>query len=101
MSKNYVIGFPRIGEKRELKKVLEDYWAKKVDFSEVTTPQDRVAVITTEPLTHNESWTAYQSGEMILFQHGQPIKHALTRVERLIREAENPNLKRVTRADQY
>lgn len=29
MSKNYVIGFPRIGEKRELKKVLEDYWAKK------------------------------------------------------------------------
>ena len=35
MSKNYVIGYPRIGEKRELKKVLEDYWAKKVDFSEV------------------------------------------------------------------
>ncbi|MCT7445728.1 5-methyltetrahydropteroyltriglutamate--homocysteine S-methyltransferase [Aliarcobacter skirrowii] len=35
MSKNYVIGFPRIGEKRELKKVLEDYWAKKVDFNEV------------------------------------------------------------------
>ncbi|WP_198305073.1 5-methyltetrahydropteroyltriglutamate--homocysteine S-methyltransferase [Arcobacter vandammei] len=35
MSKNYVIGFPRIGEKRELKKVLEDFWAKKVDFSEV------------------------------------------------------------------
>ena len=35
MSKSYVIGYPRIGEKRELKKVLEDYWAKKVDFSEV------------------------------------------------------------------
>ena len=35
MSKNYVIGFPRIGEKRELKKVLEDFWAKKVDFNEV------------------------------------------------------------------
>ena len=35
MSKNYVVAFPRIGEKRELKKVLEDYWAKKVDFSEV------------------------------------------------------------------
>lgn len=35
MSKNYVIGFPRIGEKRELKRVLEDFWAKKVDFSEV------------------------------------------------------------------
>ncbi len=30
-----VVGFPRIGEQRELKKVLEDYWAKKVDFSKV------------------------------------------------------------------
>ncbi|RBQ28918.1 5-methyltetrahydropteroyltriglutamate--homocysteine S-methyltransferase [Aliarcobacter vitoriensis] len=35
MSKNYVIGFPRIGEKRELKKVLEQYWAKQTDFDEV------------------------------------------------------------------
>ncbi len=35
MSKNYVIGFPRIGEKRELKFALEDFWAKRSDFSEV------------------------------------------------------------------
>jgi len=35
MSKNYVIGFPRIGEQRELKRVLEKYWAKEVAFSEV------------------------------------------------------------------
>ncbi len=35
MSKNYIIGFPRIGEQRELKKALESYWAKKSDFSEV------------------------------------------------------------------
>ena len=35
MQKNYVIGFPRIGEKRELKKVLEKYWAKQTDFNEV------------------------------------------------------------------
>ena len=35
MLKNYVVGFPRIGEQRELKKVLEFFWAKKVDFSEV------------------------------------------------------------------
>jgi 5-methyltetrahydropteroyltriglutamate--homocysteine methyltransferase len=35
MQKNYVIGFPRIGEKRELKKVLEKYWANQNDFSEV------------------------------------------------------------------
>ncbi|AXK49456.1 5-methyltetrahydropteroyltriglutamate--homocysteine S-methyltransferase [Aliarcobacter trophiarum LMG 25534] len=35
MSKKYVLGFPRIGEKRELKRVLEEFWAKKVDFNEV------------------------------------------------------------------
>jgi 5-methyltetrahydropteroyltriglutamate--homocysteine methyltransferase len=35
MSKNWVIGFPRIGEQRELKKVLENFWAKNVEFSEV------------------------------------------------------------------
>ena len=35
MQKNYVIGFPRIGEKRELKKVLEKYWAEQSDFGDV------------------------------------------------------------------
>ncbi|HIQ46467.1 MAG TPA: 5-methyltetrahydropteroyltriglutamate--homocysteine S-methyltransferase, partial [Sulfurovum sp.] len=35
MSKNYIVGFPRIGEQRELKKVLELFWAKKTDFTEV------------------------------------------------------------------
>lgn len=42
----------------------------EVDFSQVTTPKDRVAVITTEPLTQNEEWTAFQPGEMILFKEG-------------------------------
>ena len=36
MSKNtYVIGFPRVGEQRELKFALEKFWAKKSDLSEV------------------------------------------------------------------
>ncbi len=35
MSKKYIVGFPRIGEQRELKKVLELYWANKTDFNEV------------------------------------------------------------------
>lgn len=73
----------------------------EVDFSQVTTPEDRVAVITTEPLTQNEIWQAFQPGEMILFQYGQPIQRALTQVERLVREQANPTLKRITRADQY
>lgn len=73
----------------------------EVDFSTVTTPEDRVAVITTEPLTDNEEWTAYQPGEMILFQHGQPIRRAMTEVQRLQREAVDPSLRRITKADQY
>ncbi len=73
----------------------------EVDFSQVTTPEDRVAVITTEPLTQNEVWQAFQPGEMILFQYGQPIQRAFTQVERLVREQANPTLKRITRADQY
>ncbi|WP_310441303.1 5-methyltetrahydropteroyltriglutamate--homocysteine S-methyltransferase [Sulfurimonas sp.] len=35
MQKNYIVGFPRIGEQRELKRVLESFWAKTAGFSEV------------------------------------------------------------------
>ncbi|MDR2783325.1 MAG: 5-methyltetrahydropteroyltriglutamate--homocysteine S-methyltransferase, partial [Treponema sp.] len=33
--KAHINGFPRIGENRELKKALENYWARKVPFDEV------------------------------------------------------------------
>lgn len=35
MLKNSVVGFPRIGEKRELKFALESFWAGKSDFASV------------------------------------------------------------------
>jgi len=41
-----------------------------IDFSEVTTDNDRVAVIATTPLTDNEQWTALQPGSLALFVHG-------------------------------
>ncbi|MBR7800703.1 class II glutamine amidotransferase [Undibacterium fentianense] len=44
-----------------------------VDFAQVTTPKDRVAVIVTEPLTSNEHWTAIQSGEMKVFVDGRAL----------------------------
>jgi 5-methyltetrahydropteroyltriglutamate--homocysteine methyltransferase len=34
-NKNYIVGFPRIGEQRELKKALESFWAGKCSFFEV------------------------------------------------------------------
>ncbi|MDX2097202.1 MAG: class II glutamine amidotransferase [Leptolyngbyaceae cyanobacterium bins.59] len=41
-----------------------------VDFQELTTPHDRVAVIATVPLTDNEVWTPIQPGELLVFQDG-------------------------------
>lgn len=45
----------------------------KVDFSEVTTPNDRVAIIVTEPLTANEKWTPFKAGELKVFIDGLPL----------------------------
>jgi len=44
-----------------------------VDFSQVTTPQDRVAIIVTEPLTTNEAWTKFAPGELKVFVDGMPV----------------------------
>ena len=43
-----------------------------VDFSALTTPDDRVAVIATTPLTDNETWTIDAPGELLVFRHGEP-----------------------------
>lgn len=50
--------------------VDEDY---AVDFSQLTTPADRVAVIATVPLTDNEAWTTMEPGELLLFRDGAPV----------------------------
>jgi predicted glutamine amidotransferase len=44
-----------------------------VDFQELTTPSDRVAVIATSPLTDNEEWKFLHSGELLAFKDGAPI----------------------------
>jgi glutamine amidotransferase len=49
--------------------VDEDY---SVDFSLLTTPEDRVAVIATVPLTDNERWTQIEPGSLIAFRDGEP-----------------------------
>ncbi|MBI3902912.1 MAG: class II glutamine amidotransferase [Nitrosomonadales bacterium] len=49
-----------------------------VDFSKVTTPNDRVAVIATLPLTDNEQWITMQPGSLWLFHEGQAVSHFLT-----------------------
>jgi predicted glutamine amidotransferase len=44
-----------------------------IDFSEVTSGDDRVAVIATTPLTDNEQWTALPPGALALFVHGSLV----------------------------
>lgn len=42
-----------------------------VDFSAVTTPRDRVAVVSTVPLTSNEEWTHGEPGTLWVFDRGK------------------------------
>ncbi len=44
-----------------------------VDFSDVTTPDDRVAVIATQPLTDNEQWEEMPPGSLWYFAEGEAV----------------------------
>ena len=44
-----------------------------VDFAALTSPDDRVAVIVTEPLTHDEPWLAFATGELRVFVGGAAL----------------------------
>lgn len=48
----------------------------RVNFAEHTTPQDRVAVVATEPLTRDEVWQAFAPGELRVFAGGQQLSPA-------------------------
>ncbi|OSI13293.1 class II glutamine amidotransferase [Neisseria canis] len=60
----YIIRKAPFGEAR----LLDDDVA--VDFASVTTPNDKVAVIATLPLTQNETWQQFACDELIVFQQG-------------------------------
>ena len=44
-----------------------------VDFAGLTTPDDRVAVVVTEPLTLDETWTPLAPGELAVFEAGRRV----------------------------
>jgi predicted glutamine amidotransferase len=44
-----------------------------VDFAALTTPDDRVAVVATEPLTTGEAWQAFAPGELKVFVDGAAL----------------------------
>ena len=43
-----------------------------IDFNQVTSPNDRVAIIATVPLTDNETWTVLEPRTLMLFHDGAP-----------------------------
>jgi glutamine amidotransferase len=47
-----------------------------VDFAALTTPNDRVVIVATEPLTRDEPWQAMAPGELRAFVHGAPAEAA-------------------------
>ena len=47
-----------------------------VNFAEHTTPDDRVAVVATTPLTCDEQWTPFAPGELKVFVDGAPMADA-------------------------
>lgn len=49
-----------------------------VDFSRVTTPNDRVAIIATVPLTDNEPWQAMAPGTLWMFHEGEVVAQLIT-----------------------
>jgi predicted glutamine amidotransferase len=43
-----------------------------VDFARLTSADNRVAIIVTEPLTRDEPWVAFAPGELRVFEGGRP-----------------------------
>jgi glutamine amidotransferase len=44
-----------------------------LDFAQMTHPEDRIAVIATEPLTVGEEWVQFKPGELKAFVAGAPL----------------------------
>ena len=53
-------------------KLLDDDVA--IDFAAVTTPNDKVAVIATLPLTVNETWQQLAINELVMFEGGDIVR---------------------------
>jgi glutamine amidotransferase len=44
-----------------------------VDLATVNNPADRMALVSTEPLTHGEDWQPFAAGEVRVFQDGESL----------------------------
>jgi len=63
-----------------------------VDFASRTTDADCVAVITTKPLTDNETWTAFGTGELMMFVDGRPRSSRRIDIPETVQRSNRENL---------
>ena len=47
-----------------------------MDFSALTTSNDVVTILSTEPLTTDEHWQPFQAGESLLLQAGEVVQRS-------------------------
>jgi glutamine amidotransferase len=59
-----------------------------LDFSTITRPDDRIAMVVSKPLTTNERWIEFQRGDLVIFVDGAPLK-SLEDVNRYQFEVDN------------
>ncbi|WP_322058566.1 class II glutamine amidotransferase [Paraburkholderia sp. J63] len=63
-----------------------------IDFAKYTTPEDRVSVIATAPLTDNEVWTRFAPGDLLMFQHGDVVARTSVPVpQKVLDKLRNPS----------
>jgi predicted glutamine amidotransferase len=63
-----------------------------IDFTKHMTPEDCTAVIATQPLTHEDNWQAFASGDLLMFQNGKPALHAHIPVPEAVLARVDPTL---------
>lgn len=62
-----------------------------IDFAQVTTEDDRVAVIATAPLTDDEVWTRFEPGELLMFRDGKLELRTIVPIPESVRLANATN----------
>ncbi|MDY0361006.1 MAG: 5-methyltetrahydropteroyltriglutamate--homocysteine S-methyltransferase [Desulforegulaceae bacterium] len=66
--KSHILGFPSIGEKRELKKALEQFWKKQISFQELQKQADGIKIFNWE-IQHLSGLSYVTTGDFSLYDN--------------------------------
>jgi predicted glutamine amidotransferase len=63
-----------------------------MDFSQTNTPEDRIAVVATQPLTEGENWRKLEAGDLLLLKDGQIVQETKLFVSDAVKAKNAANL---------